>query len=297
MAIPEIRLLQAAIALAEDLNFTRAAERLHIGQSTLSKQICELEGQLGFRLFERNHQRVDLTDAGRVFVEEAREAVLRAERAVLAAKATFSGADEILNIGKSPHGDPYLVSTLLSIHLPLFPGLRVKLWSDYSNELAHQVIAGTLDLALITGVPNNPKLSVLRVADDPLYVAMIADDDLAVNREVYLSCIHNRNWIFLGRQASPYLYDTFQIVASDLHREPNRRLVAVPRFRRLGCPFVESAHDLHELASQQDDRTPQYEGNAVEYEMLARTRYLKHSYLHDGVYIRCEISNRQKAHY
>jgi DNA-binding transcriptional LysR family regulator len=60
MAIPEIRLLQAAIALAEDLNFTRAAERLHIGQSTLSKQICELEGQLGFRLFERNHQRVDL---------------------------------------------------------------------------------------------------------------------------------------------------------------------------------------------------------------------------------------------
>ena len=215
MAIPVIRLLQAAIALAEDLNFSRAAERLHIGQSTLSKQICELEGQLGFRLFELNHQRVDLTDAGRVFVEEAREAVLRAERAVLAAKATFSGADEILNIGKSPHGDPYLVSTLLSIHLPLFPGLRVKLWSDYSNELAHQVIAGTLDLALITGVPNNPKLSVLRVADDPLYVAMIADDDLAVNREVYLSCIHNRNWIFLGRQASPYLYDTFQIVASD----------------------------------------------------------------------------------
>ena len=137
MAIPEIRLLQAAIALAEDLNFSRAAERLHIGQSTLSKQIFELEGQLGFRLFERNHQRVDLTDAGRVFVEEAREAVLRAERAVLAAKATFRGADEILNIGKSPHGDPYLVSTLLSIHLPLFPGLRVKLWSDYSNELAH----------------------------------------------------------------------------------------------------------------------------------------------------------------
>jgi DNA-binding transcriptional LysR family regulator len=215
MAIPEIRLLQAAIALAEDLNFSRAAERLHIGQSTLSKQIFELEGQLGFRLFERNHQKVDLTDAGRAFVEEAREAVLRAERAVLVAKATFSGADEILNIGKSPHGDPYLVSTLLSIHLPLFPGLRVKLWSDYSNELAHQVIAGTLDLALISGVPNNPKLSVLRVADDPFYVAMLADDDLAVNRGVHLSGIHNRNWILLGRQASPYLYDTFQIVASD----------------------------------------------------------------------------------
>ena len=215
MAIPEIRLLQAAIALAEDLNFSRAAERLHIGQSTLSKQICELEGQLGFRLFERNHQRVDLTDAGRVFVEEAREAVLRAERAVLAAKATFSGADEILNIGKSPYDDPYLVSTLLSIRLPLFPGLRVKLWSDYSNELAHQVIAGTLGLALISGVPDNPKLSALRVADDPFYIAMLADDDLAGNRELRLSDIHNRNWILLGRQANPYSYDSIRVVASD----------------------------------------------------------------------------------
>ncbi len=54
MLLPEIRLLQAAITLAEELNFSRAAERLHISQPTLSKQIVELESQLGFRLFERN---------------------------------------------------------------------------------------------------------------------------------------------------------------------------------------------------------------------------------------------------
>ena len=76
MALPEMRLLQAAIAVARDLNFSRAADRLHIGQSTLSKQIYELESQLGLRLFDRNHQTVAITNAGRVFVEEAREAVL-----------------------------------------------------------------------------------------------------------------------------------------------------------------------------------------------------------------------------
>ena len=65
MALPEIRLLQAAIAVARDLNFSRAADRLHIGQSTLSNQIYELESQLGFRLFNRNYQIVELTDAGR----------------------------------------------------------------------------------------------------------------------------------------------------------------------------------------------------------------------------------------
>jgi hypothetical protein len=64
----------------------------------------------------------------------------------------------------------------------------------------------------------------------------------------------------------------------------------------LGGPFIESAHDLHEPTSQQDDRAPQYEGNAVQYEMLARTGQLKHSYLHNRVHVRCKISSHQTAH-
>jgi DNA-binding transcriptional LysR family regulator len=215
MALPEIRLLQAAIALAQELNFSRAAERLHIDQSTLSKRILELESQLGFRLFERNHQMVELTDAGRKFVEEAREAILHAERAVLFAKAAFNGADEVLNIGKSAYTDPYLVSALLSIRLPLFPGLRIKLWSNYSHELAHQVIAGTLDLALITGVPDTPKLSVLKTADNPFYIALSRDDVLAGHRELHLEGMRDRNWILFAQHANPHLYDTVQLVASE----------------------------------------------------------------------------------
>lgn len=215
MALPEIRLIQAAIVLAEELNFSRAADRVHISQPTLSKQIYELESQLGFRLFERNHQIVELTDAGRKFVEEGREALVHAERAVLLAKAAFNGADEILNIGKSAHTDPFLVSTLLSVRLPLFPGMRIKLWSDNSHELAHQVMAGTLDLALITGVPETAKLSTLKVADNPFYIAMARNDELGMHREVRVNDMHNRNWVLLGRHANVYLYDTIQLVASD----------------------------------------------------------------------------------
>jgi DNA-binding transcriptional LysR family regulator len=221
MALPEIRLLQAAIALAEYLNFSRAAERLHLTQPALSKQIVELEAQLGFRLFERNHQNVDLTDAGRAFVEEAREAVLHTERAVISAKAVFNGADEILNVGKSAYTDPYLVSTLLSVRLPLFPGMRVKLWSNYSNELARQVIAGTLDLALITGVPDTPKLTALKVADNPFYISMSLDDELVMKRELRMEDLHNRNWIVLARHANAHLYDTIQLVASDKGIRPS----------------------------------------------------------------------------
>jgi hypothetical protein len=81
---------------------------------------------------------------------------------VIAAKAVFNGADQILNLGKSAYTDPFLISTVLSVRLPLFPGLRIKQWSNYPNELARQVIAGTLDLAIRTGIPENPKVSMLQ---------------------------------------------------------------------------------------------------------------------------------------
>jgi hypothetical protein len=64
-----------------------------------------------------------------------------------------------------------------------------------------------------------------------------------------------------------------------------------------GGPFIKSAHDLHELASQQNERAPQYEEDAIEKEMLAGTGWLKHPHLHDGVYVRREISNDQAAYY
>ncbi len=104
MVLPEIRLLQAAIAVAEDLHFSRAADRLNMSQSTLSKQILKLEHDIGFRLFEHNHQAAELTDAGRVFIAEAREVVAHAERAILSARAIADGPVEVLNIGNRERG-------------------------------------------------------------------------------------------------------------------------------------------------------------------------------------------------
>jgi len=221
MVLPEIRLLQAAIVLAEELHFSRAAERLNITQSTLSKQIFKLERGLGFQVFEHSHQVAELTDAGRVFIPEAREVVFHAERAVLAARAVVNGSNEILNIGKSSYTEPILISMLLSIHLPLFPEMRIKLWSNFSNDLARQVSTGTLDLAVITGVPPKPHLSVLNIADNPFYIAMRMDDELATYREIRLEQMHNRNWMLLGKHANAHLYDTIHTVGADQGVHPS----------------------------------------------------------------------------
>ena len=224
MVLPEIRLLQAAIALAEELNFSRAAARLRIDQSTLSKRIAELESQIDLRLFVRNHQTVELTEAGRHFVEEARNAVLHAERAVADAKAALRGADEVLHIGRSVYADPYLVTTLQSIELPLFPGLKIKLWSNFSHELAHMVAAGNLDLALVVAIPDSPSLSFLSVTESPGYIALPKNDAIAGNAELSLNDLRAHEWILPAPHINPYITEMIQaeafaksIVAPDTH--------------------------------------------------------------------------------
>jgi len=213
--LPEIRLLQAAIVLADELHFSRAADRLNMTQPALSKQILKLERSIGLQLFRHNHKAAELTDAGRVFIAEAREVIAHAERAILSARAVQNGSVEILNVGKSSYTDPFLVSTLMSIHLPLFPDMKIKLWSNFSNELAHQVIAGALDLAVITGVPDKPQLSVMNIADNPFYIVMSMDDELALYREICLEQMDRRNWVLVGQHANPHLYDMIQSVAAD----------------------------------------------------------------------------------
>ena len=215
MVLPEIRLLQAAIVLAEELNFSRAAERLRIDQSTLSKRIMELEGLVELRLFERTHQAVQVTEPGRHFVEEARHALLHAERAVLSATAAARGADDVLNVGKSAYIDPFLVSTILSIQLPLFPGLKIKQWSNYSHELAHQVALGKLDMALVTAVPDTPKLNLLVVAEAPIYIALSRNHPVGSKKELRLEDISGHDWILPAPHVNPHVDAMIQGVRSD----------------------------------------------------------------------------------
>ncbi len=132
--LPEIRLLETAVVLAEELHFSRAAERLHIDQSTVSERMDELEEEIGYQLFERNHKTVELTEAGRKFVEEAKLALLHAERAVQGGRAANQDAEVFLNVGRSPYTDPFLTTTLLSIRLPLFPQLKIELTQQFSCD-------------------------------------------------------------------------------------------------------------------------------------------------------------------
>ncbi len=231
----DVRLLAAIVMLSEELNFTRAAKRLGITQSGLSRRVQELEKKHRIKLFERNNANVTLTEAGRVFVEEARLSLLHNERAMQAARAATEGQESILTIGRSPYADPFLTSALLSIHLPLYPNLKVSLHSDFAPELVHSLLVGKLDMALVANPGPNRKLTTSKVSEAPLYVILPDNSPIAEKDVVTLADLAEETWILFERKAHPGVYDSI------LRRAEEEEIVirdgqkVLTRFGESGC--------------------------------------------------------------
>ncbi len=210
----EVRHLHAVTVLAEELNFTRAADRLHITQSALSKQITELEKQLGYRLFVRDKKRtLELTDAGRTFVHEARSAMLHTERAVQLSRAISEGSGSFLTIGRSPCADPAWISAILDTRLPLFPKLRVRLKSQLAPELVRSVLAGELDFAIVTAPPKDGQITAAPFARAPLYAALPETHEAAHKERLMLQDLAKDHWILFAKQVNPIAYDAIMDLA------------------------------------------------------------------------------------
>jgi DNA-binding transcriptional LysR family regulator len=198
----EIRHLNAVIVLGEELNFTKAALRLNLTQSALSRQITEVEKQLTFRLFTRDNRRVvrvELTDAGRVFVQEARSSLSHMERAFHLARAAHDGADNILVIGHSHEADKAWISDLLAVRLPLYPKLAIRLISQFSIELVRSVLAGELNLALVMA--------------PPLYAVVPETHSAAQKEQITLQDFAKDEWILFARRVHPAVHDAIMDAA------------------------------------------------------------------------------------
>jgi DNA-binding transcriptional LysR family regulator len=204
----DIRHLHAVVILAEELNFTRAAQILRISQPALSKQITELEEQHRLHLFVREKGRiVELTDAGRVFVEEARSALFHAERAIHLAHAAHQGVENVLLIGHSHYADRAWIPALLAIRLPLYPKLKVRFVTRSAVESVHSVLAGELSLALVTAPPADAQITAVAFARAPLHVALPDTHRAARNEHIALRDLASDEWILLARHVHPIIHD------------------------------------------------------------------------------------------
>lgn len=183
----ELRQLEYFVAVAEERNFTRAAERVHISQSGVSAQIRQLEREVGAELFDRSSRTVTLTVAGKAALEHARAALA-------AAGAVGRAVDEVTGLVQGRLTVGMVIGCTLT---PLFdalaafheahPGVEVLLLEDNSDRLAEGVRTGDIDVALVGAATATPDgLDALTIVSERLVAAVPPGHALARRRRVTL---------------------------------------------------------------------------------------------------------------
>ena len=150
----DLRLLRYFIAVAEELNFTRAAERLHTAQPSLSAQIRRLEEMVGIRLLDRSSHHVELTLAGRTFLEEARKTLEGMDRAIERTLRSASSGGEGISIGFVSGLEEMIVPNIMAPVERQYPEIEFRLVSSTDAELLNSLRKKMLDVVFCAPVEN-----------------------------------------------------------------------------------------------------------------------------------------------
>jgi DNA-binding transcriptional LysR family regulator len=199
----EIRHLLYFKTVAEELHFRNAASRLFISQPPLSRQIKELEQELGVQLFSRSNKRVALTDAGKYFKGEADAILARLEESKSIVKQIHLGESGEFKIGYiSSVYQTYLAEVLKSMH-QLFPYIKTSLYEVPTISQVQDLEQGKLDAGILRAPVHSEKLAVKSLFFDP-FVLVIPSNGVPVNsyRELVLS-IKNSPFIFFNAAFAP----------------------------------------------------------------------------------------------
>jgi len=204
----DLRLLRYFVAVAEELSFTRAAQIVHTAQPSLSKQIQKLEDEIvQTPLFRRDKRHVELTEAGRVFLSEAKSILAASERAISLARYTgFSTAGRIV-IGFIPGTEGAILAKVLPELRTQHPELQVFL-RDLSS--ASQILAlrnREIDAGFLRGPCEGPDLCRELVLLDPVVVVLPAQHPLAKFDKVPVSLLSELPLVRVALESSPVVHD------------------------------------------------------------------------------------------
>jgi DNA-binding transcriptional LysR family regulator len=205
----ELRHLRYFVAVASELHFTRAAERLGIGQPPLSQQIQQLEQEIGTPLFIRDRRGVALTEAGQAFLAEAQLVLAGAERAKEAARRIGNGEIGTLAIGFTVSTSihpfvPRLIRTYRSRH----PGVAVTLVEQPTLQLVEHVQNGSIDLAFIRApAPQLPGIRIDTILSEPMLAVVASTHPLAARDAIELNELAGEPFILYPRKLGTGVYD------------------------------------------------------------------------------------------
>ena len=225
----ELRQLKYFVAVAEELHFRRAAERLYVAQPAVSEQIRKLEAELGVRLFDRTNRRVAITEAGAALLEEGRRVLAQAHAAQLAARNARERAGARLRIGYVPDSLPASVPRALQHLAGGAARVDVSMETGPAVRLIQRVRDGLLD-AVITGMPApTDGLLVNSLGHQSMVVAMAATDKRAVAPAVSLARLAPARLVVMPRAVNPAFHDAVMAFARDAAIAPTLFEVPEPQ--------------------------------------------------------------------
>jgi DNA-binding transcriptional LysR family regulator len=199
----EFRHLRYILAVAEAANFTRAAERLFLAQPSLSKQIKDIEEEIGFPIFVRSREGVLITPAGQMIIAYAQEALMARAEIITMARAVYRGEVPPLRLGFSSFINPNLLHFFRESYASLFPHCQIQLSGGPPIHLIQRLEHGTLDGALLPMPIDGTSWVVQQVARAPLVVCMRSDDPLTREPLVDVHEVSSRLKIFRDPELHP----------------------------------------------------------------------------------------------
>jgi LysR family hca operon transcriptional activator len=193
----ELRHLRYFVAVVEEGSLTVAAERrLHTAQPSLSRQIRDLEYEVGAQLLVRSARGIALTEAGRAFLDHARLALSQTEAAVEAARRAAQPAKAKFALGFLTGQEMDWMPEVMKLLKDELPNIDVTISSEHSPKLADALMRGRLDLAFLRPEPRMPGLEYKTVATEPLIVVLPSDHRLASRDVIPLRELKGE--VFLG---------------------------------------------------------------------------------------------------
>ncbi|MBB5156763.1 LysR substrate-binding domain-containing protein [Saccharopolyspora phatthalungensis] len=231
----ELRHLRAFVAVAEELNFRRAAVRLHMSQPPLSQQIKRLEHEVGVALLRRTTRHVALTAAGEAFLREARKALLAAEAAPRLARQAAAGEIGVVRLGFSGQTSYRVMLLIVRKFRERYPNVRFDIVSPlYGGELVDQINQQEIDAGLLRLPVPTEGLCVRELEQHPLAVALPEDHRLAGARRVGLADLRNESFISYPANRGSVVNQLVQAACMQHDYSPN---------------FVQEAPDTHTILS------------------------------------------------
>src|SRR3954451_198074 len=216
----ELRRLRYFAAVAEELHFRRAAERLHVAQPAVSEQVRKLEVELGVRLLNRTQRSVSLTPGGAVFLREARRVLEQAETARLAARNARDRVTSSLRIGYVPASLPASVPRTLQRLATSMPQLETTLEHGSGAELIEAVRAERLDAAIVPLPAPTAGLRITALGEQRALAALPVIHNNAVKSEICLEQVAPDRIVVLPREANRPFYDAVVAPCHDAGLSP-----------------------------------------------------------------------------